>query len=452
MLIIRRQKKRKKDADLQIDAFYKKESNGIGIAVDIGTTTIAITAMDLSSGEILGSISETNEQTKWGADVMMRIMHCQAGREEILHEMVVSQVETMTDSLLEQIEKKDSSLGESIEKRKVAFQIVGNTTMCHIFLGKDVSGLAGYPFCPAYTGNVFTYGEQVGMKQYRDSSVCVLAGISAHVGSDTLAVIGAEKLYQPEKNQLAIDLGTNAEIVINQKGNIHVCSTAAGPAFEGKGVACGMPAKEGAITGVKISPTNGNRIIEVIEGREPKGLCGSGLVDLTAQLVKCRIIQKDGYMISAREGKKLGISSALLEQIQEKEGQRVFCVAPQVYISQQDIRNIQLAKAAIEAGILALLEDCHMTMEQMEEVIVTGVLGSCLRPGNGKEIGLIPNVPVEKLRFVGNGAGKGALLCLASQGLPEQLEKLSLQISHLELALETGFQKKLMDSMTLEPW
>ena len=312
MVIFREEKKNAKEIEEISWDGYEHTIYDIGFAVDIGTTTIAIAALDLKRKEVIGKVSYTNQQTTLGADVMMRIMHCQQGRGERLHNLVVEQIEQMAQELL-------LLYSEEISLKKCLFFVVGNTTMCHLFLGKDVTGLAGYPFRPAYEGNYRCLGRDIGMKEFLEAQIIVLSGIAAHVGSDALAVVGAEKLYQKDHIQLAVDLGTNAEIILNDRGKIYACSTAAGPAFEGKGIACGMSAKEGAVSGVNISMGNGNLILQVIEGARARGICSSGLVDALAQFRKCRLMQEDGYLLSEEEARARGISDALCRRLVMRE-------------------------------------------------------------------------------------------------------------------------------------
>lgn len=460
MIILRKQEKKEKGLDIAGKYLYDTQQMAlfmnqykIGFAVDIGTTTIAMYAVELAKGNVIGELSQTNEQTKLGADVMMRIMHAVSGKADKLHQMIVKQVEEMASDIL-------SKLGEQYQVRneEICFSIVGNTTMCHLFLNRRVDGLAGYPFKAAYKGGVLCLGSEIGMKTFLHSQIKVLPGIAAHVGSDAMAVIGKEQMFDKEVVQLAIDLGTNAEIMLNKKGKVSVCSTAAGPAFEGKGVACGMAAKKGAINGIRIAANNGNIILEIIESQKPLGICGSGLIDVIAQLRKCKVLTADGYLLSREEAFLMGIHQEICEQIVIRENQHSFMFysdkdsSKEVYITQGDIRNIQLAKGAIQAGIQSLLKAGGITLEQVDEVIVAGVLGNCLRPANAINIGLLPDVLEEKLHFVGNAAGKGALLALLDMDFMNKMEEIAQRIWHLELAQEKDFQSNLMNAMDFKKW
>lgn len=451
MVIFREEKKNAKEIEEISWDGYEHTVYDIGFAVDIGTTTIAIAALDLKRKEVIGKVSYTNQQTTLGADVMMRIMHCQQGRGERLHNLVVEQIEQMAQELL-------LSYSEETSLKKCLFFVVGNTTMCHLFLGKDVTGLAGYPFRPAYEGNYRCLGRNIGMKEFLEAQIIVLSGIAAHVGSDALAVVGAEKLYQRDHIQLAVDLGTNAEIILNDRGKIYACSTAAGPAFEGKGIACGMSAKEGAVSGVNISMGNGNLILQVIEGARARGICSSGLVDALAQFRKCRLMQEDGYLLSEEEARARGISDALCRRLVMREKEHAFLLCKkeeagrEIYLKQSDIRNLQLAKGAIQAGMISLLEVTGLSLESLDEFVVAGVLGSCVRTSSSIAIGLFPAMIADKLSFAGNAAGKGAIDGILRKNFPEDMEKLAHQIIHIELAQQAEFQEQLMRAMDFKSW
>lgn len=458
MVILRKQEKKQQNSgklvgDLKILAESQSQYK-IGIAVDIGTTTIAMSIVSIRESKILRELTQTNEQTKLGADVMLRIMNAISGKASQLHQIVIAQIEQMAEELLAECEEKYSS----VKQEEIVFSIVGNTTMCHLFLGKDVKGLAGYPFLASYEGNVVCKGKQVGMQRFSQSEIKILTGIAGHVGSDATAVIGAEQLYAPDKVQLAVDLGTNAEIILNKRGNVSVCSAAAGPAFEGKGVSCGMAAKSGAINGVRIVKSNGNIVLEIIDDTQPIGICGSGLIDVVAQLRRCNILRKDGYLLSEKEAETQHIHRELSLRLVVREKMNAFLLysdeitKKEIYITQQDIRNIQLAKAAIQAGIQSLLSVNNILLEEVDKVIIAGVLGSCLRPMNAIDIGVLPNVTDKKMTFAGNAAGRGAILNLLEEGFAEEMEKTVKNVSHVELAQEESFQGILMQAMSMAAW
>ncbi len=423
-----------------------------GFAVDIGTTAVALRGFlfqeDGSEPICLGNKSELNRQVSLGRDVMMRIMHALSGRAEKLQELISSQIEEIVLELLEEWKTEEFIL--NVEKTR--FVIVGNTTMTHLFLGESVEGLKGAPFSPAYTGNRTVSGDDVHFKRLTKAEIFVLSGISAHVGADALAVIGRTSLRNPEKVSLAIDIGTNAEIVLNKRGVLYCCSAAAGPAFEGRGVSCGRLYGSGVITGMKVALHTGNMILEYVPGAEIRGICGSGLIDALAELRKIGILTEDGYLLGREESNSCGIRPAFGSSIMETEKGRAFVLYQtetkiQVSLTQEDIRNLQLAKAAISAAISVLLSEAGVNEAQLDEVILTGVLGSSIRIDNAIRIGLLPDCPKEVFTLAGNAALDGAELLLKEEELRTEWEKLAGEIRHVELAEKEEFQRCFVQAM-----
>lgn len=432
--------------------------NRYGVAIDIGTTTVVVSLYDMISGKLIDSKSETNSQVSYGGDVMMRIMHCGMGKSELLHEMIISQIEEMISAIC-----KKNDTDENVSNMVV----VGNTTMCHIFLGKDVSGLSGAPFKPSYTGRIECTGESLGMKKFPDAVIKVLPGIAGHVGADAASFLMEEKIYGEDKIQLGIDIGTNAEMILNNHGKIYVCSAAAGPAFEGKGIKCGKRASTGAIKSVKISKANGNIVLGVIAGTngfghddKVTGICGSGLVDAIAELLKVGIIQSDGYLLSRDEAKSAAIKDELADRIDSDGEENYFLLyssdrivgQKDIVITQKDIRSVQLAKAAIQAGAECLMEENRITLDDLDEFIIGGVFGKFLNQSSAVNFGLFPKLNNIKITFCGNAAGNGAAHALLDEEFDKSFENHISKAVHIELADKKSFQSKFMNAMELKSW
>ncbi len=432
---------------------------GYGLAVDIGTTTVSLALYDLFSKKGLRGCTTINRQTTMGKDVMMRLMHCIQGRQAVLHEMIIKQLEEMAGHVWEEWAGSKLEAGH-IQKMVV----VGNPAMCHIFLNQPVDRLAGSPFQAAYEGNLLCYGRELGMELLADTQIQVLSGIGGHVGGDAMAVILQEKLTQ-DRVQLAVDIGTNAEIILNNRGHLTVCSAAAGPAFEGMGIACGMRGENGAIASVRFAPQVGNLLLEVLQDAGqtgscqkliPRGICGSGLVDAMAQLVRYGVVKRDGYLLQ-RDGQGEEALPDYLRCCLSASGERRFYLWKEdegqgVYISQEDIRNFQAAKAAVQAGMKLLLRRGGVSLKQVEEIKVAGTFGSYVSRSSGELLGLFPVVPPERMSFVGNAAGRGAAAVLLDEGLLEQGQKLSGEIEHMELADSQEFRDYFLKAMELSPW
>ncbi len=439
-----------------------------GIAMDIGTTTIAASLFSLDNRKYCGNITETNMQSKYGADVMMRIMNASLGKASLLHNIIITQAEDIIERLCNGICTRD---------KVVQMAVTGNTTMCHLFLDKDLSGMAGTPFKTAYTGSASLKGVENGFKKFPDIDIYVMPGIAAHTGADAVSVLCSQKLYQPDQVQLAVDIGTNAEIILNNKGNIYACSAAAGPAFEGKGVQCGTRAGHGAVNGIKINRLAGNIVLDVIDaninssnhtGRDaliPKGICGSGLVDAVAELLKAGVLKTDGYLMDKEEALKNGVKANIAERIHKNSEGNYFLFygkndfhnkqqdgdrQQDIVITQKDIRNIQLAKAAIQAAAEVLLETAGITLNNVDEVKIAGVFGKFIHPKQAVLIGLYPDTG--NIEFTGNAAGNGAAQALFDQDFRELALKYSKETAHIELASKKSFQDKFLNAMELKKW
>lgn len=471
------------DKNIDDNDINKNGDLELGIAVDIGTTSIAIGVFDMKSESLIGNQTRTNCQTMYGSDVMMRIMHCVNGKEQLLHDMLIEQIEDMIVSILDgsisehksdilskisgktvynkpfkindnDICKDSAEISDIVIKKMV---VVGNTTMCHIFLNKDVTGLKGAPFSVAYEGVCKEKSCDIGFKRYDIDEVIVLPNIMAHVGADAAAVLCKEKLYKTDVNEIAIDIGTNAEILLNCSGKVFVTSTAAGPAFEGKGIRSGMRAAPGAINSVKISRVNGNIILGMLDdgkAENPRGLCGSGLIDAVSELMKARLLTKDGYLLTREEALGQNVNINLCEHLKsdDKDG-NCFVLSEEnnIVITQKDIRNVQLAKGAIQAGCEILLKKAGIGLNDINSIKIAGVFGKYIHASQAMNFGLFPKYP-EKLEIVGNAAGEGAAMALFEDEFIDEVEKQIKKVHHVELAGEKDFQKKFMNAMELKEW
>lgn len=429
---------------------YIKNIRDYGAAVDIGTTTISLSLFSLDNKKHLANITETNLQTKYGTDVMMRIMHANMGKAFMLHEIVTKQIEDMLD-------KASSGICEAKSIKKLT--VTGNTTMCHLFLDKDLSQMTGVPFITAYKGSISTCGKDIGFKKYLHLSIYVMSGVTAHIGADAVSMLCAKKLYAPDKIQLAIDIGTNAEILLNNKGEIYACSAAAGPAFEGGGTKCGKRAGNGVVNGVKISKFTGNIVLNVIdtEGLQQnemplKGICGSGLVDAVAELLKIGVLNQDGHLMEYSEALENKVHKDIAERLKKDSEGGFFVLCDNIFITQKDIRSIQLTKAAVQAGAEILLKKADICMDDVDEIKIAGVFGKFIHPKSAKAFGLYPDACKDKIEFVGNAAGNGAAMALLDDNFKKLTEKYAKIIKHIELADEDEFKNKFFSAMALKKW
>ncbi|MBS4024870.1 MAG: DUF4445 domain-containing protein [Clostridia bacterium] len=416
-----------------------------GIAVDIGTTSIAGYLFDLNTGERLVISSALNGQVAEGADVMSRIVAAGTGAGlEHLQQLVAETINRVIDEAA-------TEAGVNVDE---IYQVllVGNTTMQHLFFGLTPEYLGRSPFMAVHQGELNISCQEAGIEINPRGIVTFLPLIGGFVGADTTGVILATGMYQSEKLKLMIDIGTNGEIVLGNKEKMLACSTAAGPALEGAGIGFGMRGTDGAIE--RVNFIDGKVELQVIGNTKIKGICGSGLVDLAAEMLRAGIIDKKGKMLSREEFLASG-DERLADRLREIDGRRVFIIAEGeetaggevIYLSQQDVRSLQLAKGAIYTGCLILLEEYGVTGEELEEIMLAGAFGNYIDVKKAQLIGLIPDFAGVTVRPIGNGAGAGAQLALLSTELKDTASKMMEKICHIELATHMEFQERFIMSL-----
>ena len=387
---------------LTADSGQTVEADGeskYALAFDIGTTTIAGYLLGGKTGRQLASASCLNPQAQYGADVISRIQYVLDGGAEELKDCVRAALADLTDRLTSGMGPVDMTA------------IAGNTAMHHLLLGIDPRPLVTPPYMPA----VFQAMERPGLR--------VLPNIAGFVGGDTVGCMLAARFDRREELTLLIDIGTNGEMVLGNRHRRMACSTAAGPAFEGAKISCGMRGAEGAVDHVFLG--NGRIDFHVIGGGEPAGLCGSGLLDLTAVLLELGQIDESG---------------ALADDTYRLPG-------TSVVLTQRDVREVQLAKAAIRAGIELLARKMGVRVEDIREVLLAGAFGNYLTPASACRIGMIPDCLLERIHPVGNAAGEGAKMCAVSRAAFVRAQTLAEETEFLELASMPEFQDCFVDSM-----
>ncbi len=393
-------------------AFDFQPRNGFGIAVDLGTTTIVVQLVNLENGYILDSISEVNVQSKYGGDLISRIQNCLDGKQPEMQKLIRNQIGKMIDSIL----KKHPA-----EVSKIV--LVGNTVMHHIFSGLNIQPLSFYPFNSPDIGTQQFSVNQINPQLPENTEIQFYPSIGSFVGSDILAGIAATKMAEREEYSVLIDLGTNGEIVLGNKNKIICASTAAGPAFEGAKISQGMRATTGAISSVSLN--NVDYDCHVIGNGKAKGICGSGLIDVVAILIEQGKIGMFGEINSDEE--KIEITHG-------------------IFLTQQDIREFQLAKAAIATGLQILLNRLNITFNEVEKVFVAGGFGNFLNIGNVIRTGLI-ECDEEKIVKFGNTALIGAKMFLFEN--EEFIQKILEKTAHINLEGDPNFQDIYVEKMML---
>ncbi|MCF6335178.1 MAG: ASKHA domain-containing protein [Spirochaetales bacterium] len=421
------------------------EDLNYGVAIDIGTTTIAAYLLNMETGEILDTLSDLNSQKVFGADVISRIEFSMQGQNKLstLQEKIISQVGELSVSLSE----KNGICTENI----YSVVIAGNTTMIHLFFGVDPSGIAVAPFIPGFLGEISIYSGE--LKDFPlNCTVYSLPSISGYVGADIVSGILATKMDEREELSLLIDIGTNGEIVFGNKEKLYCCSTAAGPAFEGAHISCGLGGINGAVDSALIE--DDQLIYTTIGGKKAVGICGSGIIDLVSVFLKEGLLDFTGRILDEEEVRDQ-FSTKFLNNLRIDNNGPAFLVVKasesgngrDVVFTQQDIREVQLAKAAISAGILTVLNKAGRSLNEIDHVFIAGGFGSYISKKSAANIGLIPAELLDKTESVGNTAGLGALSCALSQENLNVAKKIAEITEYVELSSDSFFNMKYMEEM-----
>jgi len=423
-----------------IDISRRNENRLYGAAVDIGTTTMVAYIMDLVSGEIVGVGSMMNPQIPYGDDLMARISYSfQQDRLEKLQSVVVNGVSKIIADGCEKAGITPNDIKE--------VTIVGNTAMHHIFMGIYPKYLSLAPYCPAVQQAVDYMPSDIGLNINPMGNVHILPVVAGFVGADHLAVILSCDIHNRDEMTLALDVGTNGEIVLGNKDGMACCSAAAGPALEGSCISYGMRAADGAIEKVKMKRGNLRVDYKTINGSKPQGICGSGIIDLVAEMLKTAAIDVTGRIREELEDD--------IERIREGDKGYEFVVEwarktkqrKDIVITSNDLREVQLAKAAMYAGTSILMETKGITVDDIDRVLIAGAFGSYIDVENAMTIGLFPEVPLEKVKSVGNAAGTGARMSLLSKDKREEEKEILNKLRYVELATHSTFQTQFVEAM-----
>lgn len=417
--------------------------NGQGVAFDIGTTTVVGVLWDLSTGEMLDAAARTNPQTAYGADVISRILFTmqEDDNRHILKKKIVDCLDDILGEFAGRATLDSDRLGE--------VTVVGNTTMTHLLLGVDPASLAAAPYLPGYTGPVTTDGQALGLATAPKAAIFVLPNIAGHVGADLVGVLLASDLKALDGANLAIDIGTNGEILLAKDGRVLTCSTAAGPAFEGASIRHGMRAAAGAIERVRF--LDEEVAIRTIGDAEPVGICGSGLIDAVAELISSGLLTATGRFLRADEAVKSGVPVGLADRLKTTDGTAFLLYkgpdGREITVTQKDVREVQLAKAAIAAGIAILLAEMDLGVEDLSRILIAGAFGNYIDTDSALTIGLLPPVPPSKVQSIGNGAGAGASMALLSPPLRLEAGRMAEETIHIDLAVHKDFQTIYLNEM-----
>jgi len=417
----------------------------LGAAFDIGTTTVVGYLMDLYRGKELAVASSLNPQVNFGADVISRIAAAGKSAKDLksLQRAIVNHVDLLVGELV----KKAGVKREDV----YALTVAGNTCMHHLFLGLDPKHLGVAPYVPVTNDLVISEARDFNININPAGRVFAFPNIAGYVGGDTVAVVLATGMDKSRAIKLALDIGTNGEIVLGNKERLIACSAAAGPAFEGAHISSGMRGAEGAIDSVSFGE---NLVYTVIGETKPQGLCGSGLLDVAAGLIELGIINKRGKLLSPEEVSNPQ-AAPFLGNIVKLAGTNAFLLAPEtitahgrpVMVTQADIASLQLAKSAIATAVQALIETYGIEIDDIREVLIAGAFGNYMAPHSACVVGLIPRELEQRIKMVGNAAGTGAKAALLSRRELERTKYISSRVEYVELASYEGFSNMFIQAL-----
>lgn len=413
--------------DIISKVFKGRIQDGIyGLAIDLGTTTIVLSLVNIKKGKEIRRISFQNPQVFFGGDVMTRIAYCMEREDG---------TETLRRVLLEEMNKKINQLVNEEKEREgvILASLTGNPTMLHIFMGLNPEPLGLAPYRTVFNGDVLLKAEETGIS-LKGALFYIPPFPSAYIGADITAGITVSGMLEEEENSLFIDLGTNAEMVLKKKdGKLFAVSSPAGPVFEGYKITCGLRAVKGAINDVKLK--EGEIIFETIGNVPPRGICGSGLINAIGELLKEGIIERTGRF--NEDGMKEYIK---FYDAQEKH----FYISRKknpVFISQKDVREFQLAKSAIRSGIEILCRKGEISFEEINSIYIAGGLGKGVRKECLEKTGIIPELKGTHLNYIGNSSIEGAKALLLSRKIFETIRQKSTELTTLNLSEYPEFQE-----------
>ncbi|MBI1384377.1 MAG: DUF4445 domain-containing protein [Rhizobiales bacterium] len=414
-----------------------------GMAFDIGTTSIVGSLMDLATGEELATVGGVNPQAPYGGDLMSRIAFAQFNDKK-LQTLRAKVLNAITDFVKEACERANVSIDHVYK-----IVVVGNTCMHHILFGIDVSYVGLAPYAPVVRDPLAYPARELPLKGIPNAMVCTLPIVAGFVGADTMACVLATRIYESEVVRALVDIGTNGEVVMGSKDRLMACSAPAGPAFEGAQIRHGMRGAAGAIERVEIDE---DVSCNVIGGSQPIGICGSGLIDACAKMIDAGVMDRTGRLrlrqrdnLPAAVGKRIvdgpnGVEFVLAWAESSGKGEAVT-------LTQADVRQLQLAKSAIYSGVVMLQEVMELPNDDFVELMLCGGFGNYIDIASSVKIRLLPELPVERITYVGNAAALGAQMALLSEAERDRAWELAGRIEHVALAARPEFQDIFVDGM-----
>lgn len=424
-----------------------------GLAVDVGSTTVAAHLCDLRTGAVLATEAAMNPQVRYGEDLMSRVSYAMAEPQgtQRMHRAIVRLVNELAG-------RAAAAAGRAVDDILDAVA-VGNPVMIHLLLGFDPTPLGVAPFTPAVSAALDLRARDLGLNFHPAARLHVLPCVAGHVGADHLAVLLAEAPHTREEITLVVDVGTNAEMSLGNRDGLHCASSPTGPAFEGAQITHGQRAAAGAIERVRIDRHSLEPRVRVIgwerwitpderdlpSSARPTGLCGSGIVEAVAELFLAGLLRADGAFVTADRSPRLRRRGRMAEYVLV-DGEQTASGQP-IVVSQNDVRAIQLAKAALYAGIKLLM--AHLGVGRLDRVVLAGAFGSYIDPLHAMVLGMIPDCDLQRVEAVGNAAGDGARLALLNLDQRAEAARLARWVRHVQTATEPMFQDEFVAAMAI---
>lgn len=419
----------------------KGAEDAFGLAVDIGTTTIAVELVNLTTGTVAGTAGTYNRQAAFGDDIISRIIYATEtpGGKAELQRAVIETINGLVTELLQLRKLSPQDVRAAV--------CAGNTTMIHLFLGLDPTYIRIEPYVPSANMPPPVKAAELGLQMHPDAWVHCLPAVSSYVGGDITAGVKVTGMADAESLALFLDIGTNGEMVLGNRDWLMACACSAGPAFEGSGIACGMRAVDGAIEAVRVLPGGFEVVYETIGNKRPLGICGSGLIDILSSLHRAGVIDRKGRFVK-------GLTSP---RVREEEEGPEFVVAwgnetghgGDITVTQADIQNVMRAKAAVFAGLKTLMTSVGLEISAVERVFIAGGFGRFINIRDAIAIGMLPDIPRESYTYIGNSALKGARLALLSQKAGEEIKKIARRMTYVELSSGNRFMEEFVSALFL---
>lgn len=401
-----------------------KQPERYGLAVDIGTTTVAVSLIDFATGNVRAEEGFVNPQKAFGLDVLSRIHYDMEHTNGVLElrRVIVERLQKAAEEMVKRVNVALDAIYEVV--------VGANATMLHALLGIPLKSLGTAPYSSVFTQPVTVLAKELGFALHDQTRLYCIPSVSTFIGGDIVSGVLASQLDRAEDTALLVDIGTNGEIVLSQKGRMYSCSCAAGPALEGMNISCGMRAEPGAVEHVTLGDEGVQ--LQTISNLPPVGLCGSGLLEAISQVVEKGIVGKTGRIAS---------ESALVNTDEEGKRRVVLDGERNIYLTQSDIRQVQFCKGAILSGILTLMQRLGLEDREIDRVIVAGQFGKHLNPESLTGAGLIPASLKERISYIGNSSMMGAHLCLLNQNERRRAEEVAKNIEYIELSVSPGYEK-----------